>query len=178
MRIRTAARDSFECPKCQSVSYNPNDIANWYCGRCHQFVDDMRNEQILDFQHITKLYLTRKDCFTLALLALTEGRNTPEARLVHGLVINSFTGKLTEHAWCEIPGTATYDDGTEGPITVAVDYTQIDERARFIPADLLYEKIGARDMKRFTFTEAILYAAAAGHDGPWTCSPNPPSYDE
>lgn len=33
-------RPSFTCPRCGAVSYNPNDIANRYCGRCHVFVDD------------------------------------------------------------------------------------------------------------------------------------------
>jgi hypothetical protein len=36
----TAARPSFTCPRCQAVSYNPNDIRERYCGRCHVFVDD------------------------------------------------------------------------------------------------------------------------------------------
>ena len=31
---------SFTCPRCGAVSYNLNDIANSYCGRCHAFVDD------------------------------------------------------------------------------------------------------------------------------------------
>lgn len=31
---------SFTCPRCQAVSYNPNDISERYCGRCHVFVDD------------------------------------------------------------------------------------------------------------------------------------------
>jgi predicted amidophosphoribosyltransferase len=31
---------SFTCPRCGSVSYNPNDIRERYCGRCHAFVDD------------------------------------------------------------------------------------------------------------------------------------------
>ena len=28
---------SFTCPDCGSVSFNPNDIQNRYCGRCHSF---------------------------------------------------------------------------------------------------------------------------------------------
>lgn len=31
---------SFTCPNCQTISYNPNDIAQRYCGACHAFVDD------------------------------------------------------------------------------------------------------------------------------------------
>jgi RecJ-like exonuclease len=30
---------SFACPRCGAVSYNPNDIRERYCGRCHQFAD-------------------------------------------------------------------------------------------------------------------------------------------
>lgn len=25
----------FACPRCGAVSYNPNDIKEGYCGRCH-----------------------------------------------------------------------------------------------------------------------------------------------
>lgn len=25
----------FVCPHCRAVSYNPNDVAESYCGRCH-----------------------------------------------------------------------------------------------------------------------------------------------
>lgn len=35
---------SFTCPRCGAVSYNPNDAANRYCGRCHVFVEDAMNE--------------------------------------------------------------------------------------------------------------------------------------
>lgn len=31
---------SFICPRCGAVSYNPNDLRERYCGRCHVFVDD------------------------------------------------------------------------------------------------------------------------------------------
>jgi ribosomal protein L37AE/L43A len=160
------AHASFECPKCQSVSHNPNDAANWYCARCHQFVEDMRDEQVTDFKHITDLFLTRRDCWTLALLTLTDCK-LPAARLVHGVVTSSFTGKPILHAWCEMPATATYEDGSEGPITVVVDHTQIDPRAVIIPADRFVELTGARAAKRFTLDEAIAQALLFGHDGPW-----------
>ena len=32
---------SITCPICGSVSFNPGDIANRYCGRCHLFLDDI-----------------------------------------------------------------------------------------------------------------------------------------
>jgi hypothetical protein len=31
---------SFVCPHCGAESFNPNDIRERYCGRCHQFEDD------------------------------------------------------------------------------------------------------------------------------------------
>lgn len=31
------AQPYFECPACHARSHNPNDIENFYCGRCHQF---------------------------------------------------------------------------------------------------------------------------------------------
>jgi hypothetical protein len=31
---------SFTCPCCGAVSYNLNDIANGYCGRCHWYTGD------------------------------------------------------------------------------------------------------------------------------------------
>jgi hypothetical protein len=31
---------SFICPHCGTESFNPNDIRERYCGRCHVFADD------------------------------------------------------------------------------------------------------------------------------------------
>lgn len=31
------AESSFTCPVCGATSYNPNDVAEGYCGRCHDF---------------------------------------------------------------------------------------------------------------------------------------------
>lgn len=28
---------SFTCPACGNTSHHPDDVANGYCGRCHQF---------------------------------------------------------------------------------------------------------------------------------------------
>ena len=161
-----APRPSFDCPKCHARSFNPNDIANLYCGRCHQFVEDMRNEEVTEFKHVSRLRLTRKDCFSVALLALYTSDN-PAARLVHGWVTSSFDGEAIQHAWCEMPAIGTYEDGSQGPITVAIDHTQLDPRARLVPAEWLYEQTGARDLKRYTLAAAIAQAFKAGHDGPW-----------
>jgi hypothetical protein len=32
---------SFVCPHCGAESFNPNDIRERYCGRCHAYVDDI-----------------------------------------------------------------------------------------------------------------------------------------
>jgi hypothetical protein len=34
------AKHSFTCPCCGAVSYNPNDIAQRFCGRCHDWTGD------------------------------------------------------------------------------------------------------------------------------------------
>lgn len=31
---------SITCPECQMTSYNPNDIATGYCGKCHKFTSN------------------------------------------------------------------------------------------------------------------------------------------
>ena len=31
--------DSFTCPQCGRVSHHPQDVANRYCGACHQFFE-------------------------------------------------------------------------------------------------------------------------------------------
>ena len=30
-------RQSYTCPRCHRVSYNPHDLEHRYCGACHQF---------------------------------------------------------------------------------------------------------------------------------------------
>lgn len=43
---------SFTCPECGSVSHNPDDVRNGYCGHCHDWTgeaewapnDDSRDE--------------------------------------------------------------------------------------------------------------------------------------
>lgn len=36
-----ASVPSYTCPRCGARSANPNDIANRYCGRCHQFEETL-----------------------------------------------------------------------------------------------------------------------------------------
>lgn len=45
---------SFVCPACGRESFNPHDIAQRYCGACHQFVSDA--EQLV--RHFDLLYRT------------------------------------------------------------------------------------------------------------------------
>jgi ribosomal protein S27AE len=42
------APPSFICPRCGAESFNLNDIAQRYCGRCHVFVDDPTPIQMPD----------------------------------------------------------------------------------------------------------------------------------
>lgn len=36
----------FTCPLCGAISHNPNDARERYCGRCHVFVDDVRQQEL------------------------------------------------------------------------------------------------------------------------------------
>jgi ribosomal protein S27AE len=38
------ARGAIACPRCGAVSYSPRDVAERYCGRCHQFHEFFRVE--------------------------------------------------------------------------------------------------------------------------------------
>jgi hypothetical protein len=29
--------EAYTCPKCDRISYNPNDVFYGYCGNCHEF---------------------------------------------------------------------------------------------------------------------------------------------
>lgn len=33
---------SIYCPECHRISFNPNDILNYYCGNCRKFLKDPR----------------------------------------------------------------------------------------------------------------------------------------
>ena len=33
--------NTITCPKCGAVSHNPRDVAERYCGRCHEFIGDL-----------------------------------------------------------------------------------------------------------------------------------------
>lgn len=165
----------YACPKCHAVSHNPSDVSNMYCGRCNTFAEQLRDEPVITFAHLTKTPLTRRDCFSLAVLTLLDSPDNPDARLVHGWIRSSFdAGQHVEHAWCEFPATATYEDGSTGPIVAVVDYSQIDERALILPAADLYRAWEARDIRRFTREEAIACGLRYGHDGPWPVEKSSP----
>ncbi len=38
----TKPQPSITCPRCGMTSYNPNDIEQRYCGNCHMFHADMK----------------------------------------------------------------------------------------------------------------------------------------
>lgn len=168
--ISDAYIPSYRCPKCQSVSYNPGDIAHSYCALCRKTVQELRLEPVLVFHAYCSLELNHTDCFTLAALTLAHFALDPEARLVHGWVPSSFEGKYIEHAWCEAPGTATFDDDHTEPICIVIDYTQVDPRAVIMPRDFFYEKTTPRmdpPPKKYSRAEMIFNAIKFGHDGPW-----------
>jgi hypothetical protein len=98
----------------------------------------------------------------------------PEARLVHGWVADSFNrGERIQHAWCEAEAIGTFEDGSEAPIFVVHDLSQLDERFRTCPRDLYYARcsVDPQSLRRFTREEAIRMTSRYGHDGPWEESP-------
>lgn len=44
-----SARPSFTCPRCRRTSWHPDDVANGYCGACHEFVS------VDEFVHVPTL---------------------------------------------------------------------------------------------------------------------------
>jgi hypothetical protein len=49
---------SFICPHCGAESFNPNDISELYCGRCHVFVDDASNHRRTDMNELQETVAT------------------------------------------------------------------------------------------------------------------------
>lgn len=49
----------FTCPQCGMTSHNPNDIAEGYCGNCHNWTDvaaEMREYLDLVDEYIDRTY--------------------------------------------------------------------------------------------------------------------------
>lgn len=162
----------YTCPKCHVVSHNPHDVRNLYCGRCLVSAEQLRDEPVTIFAHLTSTCLTHRDCFSLAALTLLDNPQNPDARLVHGWILSSFEpGEHIEHAWCEFPAEAEYTDDSIQPIIVVVDYSQLDERAVILPAPDLYRVWQARDIRRFCRAELIANVLRYGLDGPWPIQP-------
>lgn len=175
LQIAGANATYYTCPKCHAASYNWHDVQQMYCGCCHTFAEALRDVPVTEFAHLTNIHLTHRNCFSLAALTLFDSPNNPDARLVHGRILSSFAGEHVEHAWCEFPATATYEDGSTGPIIAVVDYSQLDKRAVFLPAPDLYRVWQARDIRRFTRDEAIANAVRYGNDGPWPIEKSSPT---
>jgi hypothetical protein len=131
--------------------------------------EEIAQRRAEDATEVAEPGVTRSDCYSVAILALCKFMADPDARLCHGQVRNTVdgTGEYIGHAWVETPGTATYEDGSKGPITVVVDYTQPDPNARGLPLDFFMDQTGARDVRRFTREEALALAIKFHSDGPW-----------
>lgn len=39
-RVAVETADNFTCPRCGAVSWNPHDLEQGYCGRCHWWTAD------------------------------------------------------------------------------------------------------------------------------------------
>jgi hypothetical protein len=112
---------------------------------------------------------TSGDCWTRAGFFMLANYDKPDAVLVHAEWLVS--GEWTGHAWCEVPATATYDDGSEATIIVVVDGTQPDPGARYVPRDIYFEHVRVRNERRYTFAQMVEHALKHGHDGPWQATP-------
>jgi hypothetical protein len=143
--------------------------------KCVRFVDfspdfAMRDEGRPELDDgVTTGSLTKRDCFRVAAHTLLRC-DYSDARLVHGRVHNRCSDgpKYVRHAWVETTGIGVYRDGSERPITIVIDYTQIDEHNRTLPRTLYYEAMGVRPLqKRYTFARVALLAARHEHYGPW-----------
>jgi hypothetical protein len=171
----------YKCPKCGMTTADPDDVARRHCPFCELFAENsvpavVERDRIPELAHLLGgRDLTRRQCFSVAAVALLHF-GKPDSRLVHGWVRNSFDPlHHVLHAWVETSGLGEFlDDSTgqtvNGPVTVVIDYTQADERARVMERDRYYEQLGVRTdppPKRYTREEMIRTMFQYGHDGPW-----------
>jgi hypothetical protein len=164
----------YQCPKCRLVNKDPQDVARKHCSFCDVFAEDLRGELVAELKGCEFARgLTRRDCFSVAFWTVKHHGNE-QSRVVHGRVRDSWTGELVQHAWAETPGAGEYENDAgeriKLPLTVVVDYCQVDERARFMPRDMYYENAGVETTpppKRYTLQQCMLLAVLYGNDGPW-----------
>lgn len=163
------------CPKCRLPNRDPADIARKHCSVCDVFAEDLRREIVTELSDEPFAQgLTRRDGFSVAFWTAKHDGNE-HSRVVHGWVRDSFKpGELIQHAWVETPGVATYEDEAgntfQRPVTVVVDYCQVDERARFAPREQYYEAAGVQanpPPKRYTVQQCLLLGVLYHSDGPW-----------
>jgi len=58
--------DSFTCPDCGLTSYNPNDVANGYCGHCHKYLKPGGSVEGITWRYcITREVIDGEDHFTV-----------------------------------------------------------------------------------------------------------------
>lgn len=114
-------------------------------------------------------------CFSLAAKVMLDAIKAghwewlEHARLCHGEVRDSYHAcRWIEHAWVECPAVATMDDGSTQPVTVVVDESQPDPKARIIPAELFLQHTAARNVHRYDARAMMRLALEHDSDGPWT----------
>lgn len=108
------------------------------------------------------------DCFERAgFFMMANSDREPIPILVHAEVRHTETGEWIDHAWCEIMGEGTFEDGSTGPVVIVVDGTQPDPNARFIPKETHAELVAIRNRREYTFAQLVANAFRYGTDGPW-----------
>jgi hypothetical protein len=77
----------FTCPLCGAVSYNPHDIRERYCGRCHLFVEEGMAATPLILGEVQRQALAQLrelgDANPVDMLPLLERLKTPEGKAAH-----------------------------------------------------------------------------------------------
>ena len=74
---------------------------------------------------------------------------------------------LIEHAWVEFSVRSWNSEGLFSPVTYVVDHTQLDSRARLMPAADYYKILDPKGMRRFTRARALEIAFKLDTSGPW-----------
>jgi hypothetical protein len=106
--VAVSAPASITCPRCGAVSYHPRDVAERYCGRCHDFHDG--DEAPLERGELVRLAIGDWSIEAFVALASSNGRSIMllydgAAPIDGGLLYGSMPAMLRDDGtWIEITG--------------------------------------------------------------------------
>lgn len=90
--------DTYTCLRCGRTSYNPNDLANRYCGACKRFEDDFL-AKLIATEHLWRVVTPR---FVAGLLVDAQGRirrTAPIMRSWRGRYFYNFDRYALARGW-------------------------------------------------------------------------------